>query len=80
MESPISRPPVPLESARALCMGCGGPLVGRQTVACSGKCRAQVSRQRATAARLAERWAHEKRDAEIRADLEALLRRLERPT
>jgi hypothetical protein len=55
-------------------------LLGRQKVACSGKCRAKVSRQRGEAARLAERWAREKRDAELRADLEALLQRLAGPS
>jgi hypothetical protein len=69
--SPSShRPQVRAESARALCRGCGGPLVGRQWVACSSRCRAVVSRQRKVEAR-------RERDAEIRALLEAALKRLQ---
>ena len=55
MESSAPTAPVPVESARALCHGCGGPLVGRQKVACSAKCRAAMSRHR--------------RDAELREAL-----------
>jgi hypothetical protein len=76
MESSTPKLPVPLESARALCMGCGGPLLGRQKVACAGKCRAKVSRQRGAAVRLAERWAREKQNAELRALLETALGKL----
>jgi hypothetical protein len=42
-------PPDRLESARALCMGCGRPLVGRQKTGCSSRCQAQVSRHRRAA-------------------------------
>ena len=50
--------------------GCGGPLVGRQRVACSSRCRAVVSRQRTVEAR-------RQRDAEIRGLLEAVLEKLQ---
>lgn len=52
MSPPDSLPKVPAESARADlggsgigCPACGTPLQGRQT-ACSGKCRATLSRRR----------------------------------
>ena len=67
--SPRPRPEVPVESARALCRGCGGPLVGRQRVACSSRCRAVVSRERKAEVR-------RERDAEIRALLETALEKL----
>ena len=66
---PTPERPVPLESARALCRGCGGPLVGRQRVACSSRCRATVSRQREAETRRA-------RDTAIRSLLRAALERL----
>jgi hypothetical protein len=69
MESPVSRPKEPVESARALCKGCGGPLVGRQRTACSNRCRAAGSRQR-------KADAQRERNAEIRALLEAVLEKL----
>jgi hypothetical protein len=50
------------------CPGCGGPLTGRKR-ACSGRCRATLSRQRATARQSA-------RDAELRRLLEVALRML----
>jgi hypothetical protein len=67
--APSPTPQVRAESARALCTGCGGPLVGRQRVGCSSRCRAVVSRQRKAEAR-------RERDAEIRALLEAALEKL----
>ena len=69
MEPPVPRPQVPVESARALCRGCGGPLVGRQKTGCSARCRARVSRHRRADVQRA-------RDAEIRALLEAALEKL----
>lgn len=60
------------EAARALvvgsCPACGERLSGRQR-ACSGKCRAVLSRQR-------QEQARRERDAEVRGLLEAALRRL----
>jgi predicted nucleic acid-binding Zn ribbon protein len=69
-------PEVPAEAARALqgaipvlcCPACGKPLRHGQR-ACSGKCRAALSRQRQEQARQA-------RDQEIRVLLESALRRL----
>jgi hypothetical protein len=49
MSSYSPAPEVPVETARALvrtCPGSGAPLTGRQQAACSGKCRAKVSRER----------------------------------
>ena len=61
MQEPIVVPssvgPDAPETARALlmtapdgkarsCSGCGAPLIGRQLRACSGRCRARVSRQK----------------------------------
>jgi hypothetical protein len=69
--SPSSpRPQVRAESARALCRGCGAPLVGRQRVACSSRCRAVVSRRR-------EAETRRERDAEIRGLLKAALEKLQ---
>jgi hypothetical protein len=65
MLDPTPEPVVPVESARALCGGCGGPLAGRQKVACSGKCRAILSRLRRNRAAV-------ERDKEVRAALEAI--------
>ena len=67
--APSPTPQVRAESARALRTGCGGPLVGRQRVGCSSRCRAVVSRQRKAEAR-------RERHAEIRALLEAALEKL----
>jgi hypothetical protein len=58
-----ARPPAdpggPVESAHArltggLCQACRAPLTGRQATACSGRCRAALSRQRHAAAQAAE--------------------------
>ena len=73
MESSGSTPKVPLESARALCRGCGGTLAGRQRVACSARCRARLSRDQRDEARRA-------RDAELRRLLEAALTMLKEET
>jgi predicted nucleic acid-binding Zn ribbon protein len=62
----------PVPSRRCPAPGCGRVLEGRQT-ACSGKCRAMLSRQRQDEAR-------QERDREVRALLEAALRRLIQPS
>jgi hypothetical protein len=73
MGDPTPQPRLLVESARAVCRGCAGPLVGRQKVACSGKCRAKASRRWRQIAGLS-------RDEEIRALLETALKKLgERP-
>ena len=58
-----------VDSAQRLCPVCRAQLTGRQR-ACSGKCRAALSRWRRAQGR-------EARDQEIRALLEAALRKLE---
>jgi hypothetical protein len=66
VQSPTVPVKVPLESARALCKRRGGPLVGRQRVACSARCRARRIRcERDEASRV--------RDVEMRRLLEAAL-------
>lgn len=58
------------------CLGCGKPLTDRQKGACSGRCRAKLSRQR-------KATSHQHRDDELRVlaraarqAIEALERRL----
>ena len=69
MVDPTPERPVPLQSARALCRGCGTPLRGRQKTSCSARCRARMSRHRLNTAQ-------QERDAEIRTLLEAALNKL----
>ena len=77
MSKPQYPPEVPAQAARALqgaipvpsCPACGGPLTPRQR-ACSGRCRAALSRLRQGRAR-------EARDHELRQLLKAALRMLE---
>ena len=75
MSAPDSPSQVSAESARALlggsgigCPACGKPLEGRQT-ACSGKCRAALSRRR-------REEAQRTRDEEVRVLLETALKKL----
>jgi predicted nucleic acid-binding Zn ribbon protein len=75
-----SSPEVSAESARALvaapgreCPGCGRALTDRQKGACSGKCRAKLSRQRQAAALQTEVQL-------LRARLDALAERVDRMT
>ena len=58
----------PVASRRCPAPGCGRALTERQT-ACSGRCRAAISRER-------QRQAQAARDAEVKGLLEAALRRL----
>ena len=59
-----------VDSRQRLCIACQSPLSARQRTACSGKCRAVLSRRHRAQGR-------EARDQEIRALLEAALRKLE---
>jgi predicted nucleic acid-binding Zn ribbon protein len=84
MSEALTTPEGRTEAARALsmspgveCPACGGPLTGRQR-ACSGKCRAELSRRRHAEARQAE--AQEVRIGlfVLRGMVDDLFRRVER--
>jgi hypothetical protein len=75
--SPVPGPEVPPEPARArltgrLCPVCQAPLTGRQARACSGRCRAALSRQRRAAPAAAEVATLRQRVAELEAENQAL--------
>ena len=80
MPEALRMPEVSAEGARALvaasereCPGCGKTLTDRQKGACSGKCRAKLSRQRQAAALQTEVQL-------LQARLDALAERVDRMT
>ena len=81
MSVPVPPAEVTPEPARALvagrlCMGCGTPLAPRQHLACSGRCRALLSRRRQLAASHAEVATLTRRAADLELDNGALRRRV----